>query len=256
MRWKPCAVKLRNARRKQERALSAFKEEANTTLKIKSEELVVASYALSQAEEAKAAMEDELKASKATISKDEGVAADESLRKQVVELREALKEAQEAQAGQQSTQTEFRLLLEATEAATADRESEFELQLKRFQDQATSAESRAQEYLANTAKMEWSMSILETRVQEELSRTSAKQDEVDSLLKQVQELKLQVEASRAEADARVAACESETFELKEVLATCRRELQEAHDASAKLARNLTACWPRSTRVRPRLRHAS
>ena len=225
---------------KAERALSAFKEEANTTLKIKSEKLVVASYALSQAEEAKAAMEDELKASKATISKDEGVAADESLRKQVVELREALKEAQEAQAGQQSTQTEFRLLLEATEAATADRESEFELQLKRFQDQATSAESRAQEYLANTAKMEWSMSILETRVQEELSRTSAKQDEVDGLLKQVQELKLQVEASKAEADARVAACESETFEMKELLATCRRELQEAHDASAHLARNLTA----------------
>lgn len=225
---------------KAERALSAFREEANTTLKIKSEELVVASYALCQAEEAKAAMEEELKSSKATISKDEGIAVNESLHKQVVELREALKEAQEAQLGQQSTQTEFRLLLEATEATIAHRESEFELQLKRFQDQATSAESRAQEYLANTAKMEWSMSILETRVQEELSRTSAKQDEVDSLLKQVQELKLQVEASRAEADARVAACESETFELKEALATCRRELQETHDASAKLARNLTA----------------
>ena len=225
---------------KAERALSAFKEDANTTLKIKSEELVIASYALSQAEEAKAAMEDEIKSSKVTSFKDEGVAADESLRKQVVELREALKEAQEAQAGQQSTQTEFRLLLEATEAATADRESEFELQLKRFQDQTISAESRAQEYLANTAKMEWSMSILETRVQEEMSRTSAKQDEVDSLLKQIQELKLQVEASRADADARVAACESETFELKEVLATCRRELQETHDASARLDHNLTA----------------
>ena len=225
---------------KAERALSAFKEAANTTLKIKSEDLVVASYALSQAEEAKAAMEDELKSYKVTLSKDEGVAADESLRKQVVELREALKEAQEAQAGQQSTQTEFRLLLEATEAKTANRESEFELQLKHFQDKAMSAESRAQEYLANSVKTEWSMSLLETRVQEELSRTSAKQDEVDCLLKQVQELKLQVEASKADADERVAACESEMLELKEALTTCRRELQETQDASAQLAHNLTA----------------
>ena len=225
---------------KAERALSAFKEAANTTLKIKSEDLVVASYALSQAEGAKAAMEDELKSYKVTLSKDEGVAADESLRKQVVELREALKEAQEAQAGQQSTQTEFRLLLEATEAKTANRESEFELQLKHFQDKAMSAESRAQEYLANSVKTEWSMSLLEMRVQEELSRTSAKQDEVDCLLKQVQELKLQVEASKADADERVAACESEMLELKEALTTCRRELQETHDASAQLAHNLTA----------------
>ena len=225
---------------KAERALSAFKEAANTTLKIKSEDLVVASYALSQAEGAKAAMEDELKSYKVTLSKDEGVAADESLRKQVVELREALKEAQEAQAGQQSTQTEFRLLLEATEAKTANRESEFELQLKHFQDKAMSAESRAQEYLANSVKTEWSMSLLEMRVQEELSRTSAKQDEVDCLLKQVQELKLQVEASKADADERIAACESEMLELKEALTTCRRELQETHDASAQLAHNLTA----------------
>jgi chromosome segregation ATPase len=225
---------------KAERSLLAFKEEANTTLKLKSEELVIASYALSQAEEAKATMEDEIKSLKAIVSRDEGFAADKTLRKQVVELREALKVAQEAQAGQQSIHTEFRLLLEATETATADRESEFQLQCKRFQDQVESAESRAQEYLANNAKMEWSMSILQTRVQEEHLRNSAKQEEIDGILKQVQELKLQIETTRTEADARIAVCESETLEIKELLATSRRELQEAQDASAKLAGELTA----------------
>lgn len=221
-----------------ERALSALKEESRSTLKLKSEELVVALYALSQAEDAKTEIEDELNSLKAIVSRDEPLAADEMLRKQVVELREALSEARDAQAGQQSTQTEFRLSLEATEAATADRESEFELQRKGFQDQLESAKLRAQEYLAENAKMEWSMSILETRVQTELSRTSAKQAKIDGLLKQIQELNLLVETTRAEADARVSACESETLELKELLASTRHELQEAQDTSAQLVGEL------------------
>tara|TARA_B110000977_G_scaffold181706_1_gene242649 strand:- start:7842 stop:13622 length:5781 start_codon:yes stop_codon:yes gene_type:complete len=225
---------------KAERALSAFKEESRITLKLKSEELVVASYAISQAEDAKAEIEDKLKSLKVIVSRDERHAADETLRQQVVELREALSEALDAQAGQQSTQTEFRLLLEATEAATADRESEFELQCKRFQDQLESAELRAQEHLVDNAKMEWAMSILETRVQTELSRASAKQDEIDGLLKQVQELNLQVETTRAGADERVSACESETFELRELLESSRRELQAAQEASAQLAGELTS----------------
>jgi chromosome segregation ATPase len=181
--------------------LSAFKRDANATLKQKTDELVALSGVATDTKAAKDCAETELRRLRQAIAQHEAnVSTDEALRVEVIELREALSDALEAHKNQRTSLSELTVRLEAAEAASADGEAQNALLRDELAAKLEKAEESHKTARAENAKHEWTISELKSRVQvgevklkdatSKVTSTSAKLAESeDSLAVSIRELK-------------------------------------------------------------------
>ena len=181
--------------------LSAFKRDANATLKQKTDELVALSGVATDTKAAKDCAETELRRLRQAIAQHEAnVSTDEALRVEVIELREALSDALEAHKNQRTSLSELTVRLEAAEAASADGEAQNALLRDEFAAKLEKAEESHKTARAENAKHEWTISELKSQVQvgevklkdatSKVTSTSAKLAESeDSLAVSIRELK-------------------------------------------------------------------
>ena len=181
--------------------LSAFKRDANATLKQKTDELVALSGVATDTKAAKDCAETELRRLRQAIAQHEAnVSTDEALRVEVIELREALSDALEAHKNQRTSLSELTVRLEAAEAASADGEAQNALLRDELAAKLEKAEESLKTARAENAKHEWTISELKSQVQvgevklkdatSKVTSTSAKLAESeDSLAVSIRELK-------------------------------------------------------------------
>ena len=185
-----------NSARETQSAFATFKAEADQTLQIKSEELIAAKQAVSRLEAAR--RDAEARIVQLKHFKDEAAASSArsfELNKEVTELRAALAEAVDAHACQQQTQNELKHLLEAAEAASAKREAEYAARCASLEAKTLAEDQRSQTSLAETAKLEWSLSVLGSRLQAEEACVASKQDEIERLTSKVSDLEASILAA-------------------------------------------------------------
>ena len=225
--------------RETQSAFATFKAEADQTLQIKSEELIAAKQAVSRLEAARRDAEarivqlkhfkDEAAASSARVSE---------LNKEVTELRAALAEAVDAHACQQQTQNELKHLLEAAEAASAKREAEYAARCASLEAKTLAEDQRSQTSLAETAKLEWSISVLGSRLQAEEACVASKQDEIERLTSKVSDLEASILAAASDGKSKLTAREVEVLNAQREIATTRRELDDTRHEVKRLEEEL------------------
>ena len=135
----------------------------------------------------------------------------------MTELRAALAEAVDAHACQQQTQNELKHLLEAAEAASAKREAEYAARCASLEAKTLAEDQRSQTSLAETAKLEWSISVLGSRLQAEEACVASKQDEVERLTSKVSDLEASILAAASDGKSKLTAREVEVLNAQREL---------------------------------------
>lgn len=220
-------------------AFTTFKAEADQTLQIKSGEVIAAEQAVSRSEAAR--REAEARIVQLKHFKDEALASSarvSELNAEVTELRAALAEAVDAHAGQQQTQNELKQLLEAAEAASAKREAEYAARCASLEAKAFAEDQRSQTSLAETAKLEWSISVLGSRLQAEEARVASKQDEIERLTSKVSDLEASISAAASDGKSKLTAREVEMMNAQREIATTRRDLEDTRHEVKRLEEEL------------------
>ena len=224
--------------RETQSAFATFKAEADQTLQIKSEELIAAKQAVSRLEAARRDAEARIAAQALQRRGAASSARVSELNKEVTELRAALAEAVDAHACQQQTQNELKHLLEAAEAASAKREAEYAARCASLEAKTLAEDQRSQTSLAETAKLEWSISVLGSRLQAEEACVASKQDEIERLTSKVSDLEASILAAASDGKSKLTAREVEVLNAQREIATTRRELDDTRHEVKRLEEEL------------------
>ena len=149
-----------------EAALSTFRMEAKQTLEAKTSEILAASLAAADAETSTKTAEAEVQRLKLVIQKyEEDKCLDSAIKAEVTELRSALGDALDAHKSQQSSLTELKLRLEASEMSTVEREADHVAKLEQLTTKLIQREESLKTARAETAKAEWNVSELKSQLQ-------------------------------------------------------------------------------------------
>ena len=206
--------------------LSAFKRDANATLKQKTDELVALSGVATDTKAAKDCAETELRRLRQAIAQHEAnVSTDEALRVEVIELREALSDALEAHKNQQTSLSELTVRLEAAEAASADGEAQNALLRDELAAKLEKAEESLKTARAENAKHEWTISELKSRLDMSELNGHGMQDEIQKLKSSLMESTAENSRMGSAASKQAAESQAKVSELQHSLNDAFREIE-------------------------------